>query len=299
MSRLILCLLLTVSLACQSSGQITLQPERDSQQNVTIYAVNTAKIPYSVIISFSDLQNMTISGGTSVTSVASPGRSKVATLKPTVAGQSTNYRYSYSYAKGSIYGKSKVDPLYLIPVAEGTSVRANVNTNISKVVKSEVNADAYVGVSFHFEGSTTVVAPRKGVIADMKMDFKADSDNLAFTADENFIEIYHEDGTLTKLIVLKSNSEKVQIGDEVLPGQVLAESGGEHYQNGVRVMMVNQRAEKSEMDKFKYVYFPVTFVAKEGALEIKEPTQLTAVHPDEIITRELSKKELKAYQERK
>ena len=297
MPKLILSLLLIVSIVCQSNGQITLEPERDSQQNVTIYAVNTAKIPYSVIISFSDLQNMTVSGGTSVTSVASPGRSKVATLKPTVSGQSTNFRYSYSYAKGSIYSKSKLEPVYLIPVAEGVSVRANVNTNISKVVKSEVNADAYVGVSFHFEGSTTIVAPRKGVIADMKMDFVAKSDNLTFTADENFIEIYHEDGTLTKLIVLKSGSEKVQVGDEVLPGQALAESGGEHYQNGIRVMMVNQKAEKSDMDKFRYIYFPVTFVAKEGNQEITQPIQLTAIHPAEIVTRELSKKELKAYQE--
>ncbi len=299
MLRLVFSFLLVASLACNTYAQITLESERDSQQNVVIYAVNTAKIPYSVIISFSDLQNMTIPGGANVTSVASPGRSKVATLKPTLAGQSTNYRYSYSYAKGSIFGKSKVDPVYLIPVAEGTAVRASVNTNISKVVKSEVNADAYVGVSFHFDAPTTIVAPRKGVIADMKMDFESTSDNLTFTAEENFIEIYHEDGTLTKLIVLKSGSQKVQIGDEVFPGQELAESGGNHYQNGIRVMMVNQKVEKSDMDKFRYLYFPVLFATEEGNQEIKAPTQLTVAHPVEVVTMELSKKELKQFQEGK
>jgi len=297
MLRLAFSFLLIFSFAHAINAQITLDPQRDSEQNVVIYAVNPTKIPYSLIINFSDLQNMTTSGGGNTVAVASPGRSKVATLKPTLAGQGTNYRYSFSFAKGNIYGKTKVEPIYLIPVADGTAVTAHVNTNISKAIKSDVDAEAYVGVSFVFEEATTIVAPRKGVIAEMKMDYRTESDNLAFAADENYIEIFHEDGTLTRLKILKAGSEKVQVGDVVLPGQALAESAGDKYQNGPHVLMINFKPVKADLDKFKYTYFPVVFAAKEGNLEIKESTKLTATQPQEVVTMELSKKELKQLQE--
>lgn len=277
-------------------AQITIETERDPDGNVLFFAVNPTKVPYSVIMNFSQLQNMSTPGGGNVTSLASPGRSKVATLKPTLAGQGTNYRYAYSFAKGNVYGKSKIDPVYLIPVQKGTAVRAILNNNISKTLKKEGADESYVGISFIFDQPTSIVAPRKGVIAEMKMDYATEKESLSFSAEENYIEIYHEDGTITKLMVLKSGSEKVEVGDLVLPGQVLAESAGENYQQGPHVRMVNQRTEKDGSDKFKYSYFPVVFATQEGSIEIKELSDFTVTHPLEVVTLELSKKELKEFQ---
>lgn len=276
-------------------AQITIETEQDSDRNVLFYAINPTKIPYSVIMNFSQLQNMTTSGGGNVTAIASPGRSKVATLKPTLAGQGTNYRYGYSFAKGNVYGKTKIDPVYLIPVPEGTQVKGVLNYNIAETLKKE-EYEKYVGISFIFNEPTSIVAPRKGVIAEMKMDYTTDKENLTFSAEENYIEIYHEDGTITKLMVLKAGSEKVEVGDLVLPGQVLAESGGEIYQQGPHIRMVNQRTEKNGPDKFKYAYFPVVFTTDKGNLEIKELSEFTVTHPLEIVTLELNKKELKNFQ---
>ncbi|SEF77694.1 M23 family metallopeptidase [Algoriphagus boritolerans] len=278
------------------SAQITIETERDSDGNVLLFAVNPTKVPYSVILNFSQLQNMTTPGGGNVTAIASPGRSKVATLKPTLAGQGTNYRYAYSFAKGNVYGKTKIDPIYLIPVAEGTPVKAVLNNNISNTLNKDEKDNSYVGISFIFEQPTLIVAPRKGVVAEMKMDYATDKENLNFSAEENYMEIYHEDGTITKLTVLKSGSAKVEVGDQVLPGQVLAESAGDNYQHGPHVRMVNQRTEKNGPDKLKYTYFPVVFATEEGNIEIKELSDFTVTHPKEIITRELNKKELKSFQ---
>lgn len=299
MVRVALCFILTLSSYITLFAQITLESEQDADRNVIIYAVNTAKIPYSIIINFSQLQNMTTPGGSNVTAISSPGRSKVATLKPTLAGQGTNYRYSYSFAKGDIYGKTKIDPIYLIPVAEGTPVTAMVNTNLSNTLKGETSNASYVGVSFRFENPTDIVAPRKGVVAEMKMDFSTEKENLNFSAEENYIEIFHEDGTITRLSVLKAGSEKVQVGDVVLPGQIIAHSGGENYEIGPHIRMINQRTKKADQEKLKYTFFPVVFASKEGNQEIKEVTKLTASHPKEVVTLELSKKELKQFQEGK
>lgn len=277
-------------------AQITIEAERDKDNNVNFYANNPTAIPYSIILNFSQLQNMTTPGGGSPTAVAGPGRSKVATLRPTLAGQGTSYRYSYSFAKGNVYGKTKIDPVYLIPVSEGTAVKAILNNNISNTLNKEKQDNSYVGISFLFEKATSIVAPRKGVIAEMRMDFTSEKESLNFSAEENFIEIYHEDGTLTKLMVLKAGSAKVEVGDVVLPGQVLAESAGENYQTGPHVRMVNQRTEKDGPDKFKYSYFPVVFSTEGGNVEIKTLSDFTVAHPKEVITLELNKKELKTFE---
>lgn len=276
-------------------AQITIETESDKDRNVLFYAVNPTSIPYSVILNFSQLQNMTTSGGGNVTAVASPGRSKVATLKPTLAGQGTNFRYSYNFAKGNVYGKTKIEPVYLIPVPEGTQVKGVLNYNIAETLKKE-EYEKYVGISFIFDQPTSIIAPRKGVIAEMKMDYDAEKENLHFSANENYIEIYHEDGTITKLMVLKKGSAKVKVGDLVIPGQILAESSGENYEPGSHVRMVNQRTEKNGPDKLKYTFFPVTFATEEGNIEIKELIEIKVSHPLEIVTLEMNKKELKTFQ---
>jgi hypothetical protein len=280
------------------SAQITIETELDKDRNVLFYAINPTKIPYSVVMNFSQLQNMTTTGGGNVTAIASPGRSKVATLKPTLAGQGTNYRYSYSFAKGNVYGKTKIDPVYLIPVPEGTHVKAILNNNIAETLKKKEGYETYVGISFIFDKPTSIVAPRKGVIAEMRMDYMTDKENLNFSADENYIEIYHEDGTITKLMVLKSGSAKVEVGDQVLPGQVLAESGGDNYQSGPHVRMVNQRTVKDGPDKLKYTYFPIVFATEKGNIEIKELSDFKVAHPSQVVTMELNKKELQKISEK-
>lgn len=279
-------------------AQITIDTERDKENNVNFYANNPTEIPYSVILNFSQLQNMTTPAGGNTTAVATPGRTKVATLRPTLAGQGTSYRYSFTFAKGNVYAKSKVNPSYLVPVSEGTAVKAVLNNPLAETIGDETAKGSYVGVSFMFDQPVEIVAPRKGIIAGMKMDADVAGTKLSYAAEENFIEIYHEDGTFTKLTVLKAGSEKVKVGQQVLPGDVLAESGGENYSQGPHVRMINIKTVKDN-DRLTYQPFPVRFVSDKGDVEIKQYVTFSVVHPEEVKMLEMSKKELKTYQEGK
>ncbi len=298
MPRLVFSLLLVFSPIALLFAQITIDTERDSNNNVNFFATNLSSIPYSVILNFSQLQNLTTPGGGNTIAVANPGRTKVATLSPTLAGQGTSYRYSFSFAKGNVYAKTKINPVYLVPFSEGTVVEAVLNNPLAATVGDESAKGSYVGVSFMFDESVAIVAPRKGVIADIKMDANVAGDNLSFAAEENFIEIYHEDGTFTKLTVLKAGSEKVKVGQLVFPGDILAESGGENYSQGPHVRMVNVRT-VNDNDRLTYQAFPVSFVSDKGNLEVKVYVTFTVVYPEEVVTMEMSKKELKSFQEGK
>jgi len=285
-------------LSNQLIAQITIESERDKDNNVNLFAINTAEMPYSVLLNFSDLQNMTTPGGGQTVVVANPGRTKVATLRPTLAGQGSNFRYSYSFGRGNVYAKSKNLPAYLIPVPEGTSVKAVPNNPLEKTLGKEIEGNSYRGISFSLEGTTPILAPRKGVVISLKMDVQAKGENLSFTAEENFIELYHEDGTFTKLTVLKAGSEQVKLGQQVFPGDTLALSAGENYNQGphVRVIQLKTILEK---DQFFYRAFPVSYMSDQGALEINEYATLKSVHPQELVTGEMNKREIKTYLERK
>lgn len=299
MKTLFLLLLLVAGLHFTSFGQIEIETERDKEGVVSFYAINRTPVPHTILINFSQLQNMTTTGGGNVTALASPGRSRVATLKPTLSGQGTNYRYSYSYVKGNIFAKSKNPAVYLIPVEAGQEVMAaQMNPLADRLTEGE-KTGSYVGVSFSFSSPTMIVAPRKGVVSDMKMDFEGNKENLSFNRAENFIELYHEDGTFTKISVLKAGSAKVKEGDLVFPGDVIAQSGGENYSSGPHVRMINLKPVKLDSEKLSMEAFPVTFVSEQGEISFNQPEKLLVTHPQEVVTAEMSKRELKAFQEGK
>ena len=279
-------------------GQIKLDSERDKDGNVLIFATNSAAIPYTVILNFSTLQNLTTSGGSLVTGIARPGRNQLAKLRPTLSGQSTNYNYSYSFGKGDVYGKNKKDPIFIVPVSEGQKVIAMQMVHIENRLGPDRSNDSYVGVLFKLDSSSNIIAPRKGVIAEVKMAGGVMEENLDYNRSENHIEIYHEDGTITRLMVLRPGSEKVKVGDLVLPGDVLAESAGENYATGSHVRMVNLKTEK-DGDKLKYTVIPVKFSTDNGAIEISDRLELDVIHPQEVIEMEMSKREIKKYSDKK
>ncbi|SIN96243.1 M23 family metallopeptidase [Algoriphagus halophilus] len=291
--------LLTFLFCSKSFAQITVESDRQADGSVDLSTVNTAEIPYTVLLNFSSLENLSTTSGNVVVVVAMPGKNRATTLKRIQENASTNYRYSISYVKGNMYGKNKVEPTYFFPVREGEKILAQPMTHLENRLQPKEKNNDYVGLSFKLEGPTEIVAPRKGVISSMNMGVAGQKENLDFQREENFIEIYHEDGSFTKIMVLKTGSQQVKVGDPVLPGQVIATSAGENYNSGAHVRMVNLKPAKDGVEKLKYEPFPVRFATSDGTIEINQPESLTVAHPDELITVEMSKRELKKYKSEK
>lgn len=273
-------------------AQIAMETVNGQNGSVELYAINTAAIPCSILLNFTNLDNLKAS---STLVIASPGRSKVSTLTRVDENRATGLQYSYSYVKGNYYGKTKIKRLYLIPLPEGTITTGIRMTHIeNRLQPKEENTD-YVGVSFTFGLPTEVVAPRKGVVSEISMDKFSEKENLDFDRGENFIELFHEDGSLTKIMVLKPGSEKVKLGQVVFPGDVIAESAGEDYNSGFHVRLANMKPVKDGVGKLKYEMTPMNFISKEGESNLDKREELTVIFPEEVVTAEMSKREQKAY----
>jgi hypothetical protein len=282
-----------------SFGQVEINTEWDNDGNLTFFSQNMTNIPHSIMLDFPKLQNLSSTGGRFVTAVALPGRSKLTTLRITKQGIPVDYSYSYRLIKGNVFGKSKTEPIYVVPVQEGTKVNVDFLTPLESVLGQEVKGSAYRGVIFKFEEEAMIVAPRKGIVSEIKMDAKNQSNNINFTEVENTIELYHEDGTLTRIQVLKTNSQQVKLGQIVFPGDVLAASAGENYNSGRHVRMICLKPERENPDSLFYTNIPVIFATPTGSHKFSNPESFEVVFPEEIRVLELNKKELKAFQERK
>ncbi|MCE7056929.1 M23 family metallopeptidase [Algoriphagus sp. AGSA1] len=292
MTRILNVLLMVFFFSQTTFAQITMDTERKNDGIMEIYATNTEQVPYTVLINYTELTNI-LPVGSSGLAVVRPGRSKVSTLKRRVEGQSTNLRYTYTYIKGDYYGKSKQEPVYLIPLPEGTRTTGIRMTHIQNRLQPKEENKEYVGISFKFDLPTEILAPRKGVVSAISMEKYDERENLDFDHSENYIELFHEDGSLTKLMVLRPGSQKVKVGQVVFPGDVLADSAGEDYNSGLHVRLVNMKPVKSGKDKLKYHQGPMKFISKEGESDFSEPHKVEVVFPDEIVMAEMSKKEKK------
>jgi len=273
-------------------AQVKFESEQDQDGNIIIYGINSDVIPYTVVLDFSTLTNFSSSGRT-VFAVASTGKSVLTKLKKLNANQSTSFNYSSKVYKGSYLNKSKEDIAYLIPVQEGVKVRMTLLTHIENVYKKDSENKNYVGTAFNFDEPTIICAPRKGIISDMKMNLQVTGGNLSFNASDNYIEIYHEDGIFTRLLVLEAGSEKVKIGDTVYPGQPIAASSGEKYGSGRHVRMIQSRLIKNDRE-LKMEVLPVKIFDGEKEVSSNELiSEMTVVHPEYLKTKEMNKKELK------
>lgn len=288
-------ILVFLFLSSTSFCQIEIDSEWDEDQNLTFYAQNMTNIPHSILLNFSKLQNLIATGGRFITAVAMPGRSKLTTLRISKQGIPTDYSLSYTSLKGNVFAKSKIEAVYVVPVQERTTVSVDFLIPLESVLGQDVNGNTYRGVTFNFEEEAMIVAPRKGIVSDIKMQENNKSTNLSFTEEENMIELYHEDGTLTQLMVLKTDTQKVKIGQMVFPGDILAESAGQNYNSGRHVRMVCLKPERPNPESINYTNIPVIFATPTGPHTLTKQESLEVVFPQEVLTKEMNKKELKAF----
>ena len=108
------------------------------------------------------------------------------------------------------------------------------------------------GYSHHFPGNryaidmpmpegTPVLAAKSGVVLDMKMFFAGHSNDPADRARTNYIRLLHPDGTMTVYVHLRTASARVNIGQSVAAGEMIAESGNTGYSSGPHLHFAVQR----------------------------------------------------------
>lgn len=276
-------------------AQVQIVAEQDPDRNLTLIAFNKNPIPYTIRIEFLKLENLESWEGNIIFKVATPGKSELVKLRSVYVNENTSFNYNTKLYKGNFQPSDLVRPAYLIPVEEGTFLSMRPLTAQMPENPKNSESQPFVGVGFFFEKPAVICAPRKGIVSEIKMDGENTATGPSDLDSENFVEIYHQDGIFSRLTGLKANSAKLAVGDTVFPGQAIAESSAQPNQTNHHVKMIQSRWEMGEMGMI-WVNFPVNIFA--GQQEVKTEgviTDLKSIHPAELISKEMDKKELKKF----
>jgi len=297
---LIVALAFAESLLAQNR-EIEISYEADRMGSYTFYCTNTDFCKYTVEITFSNMQNLYLPGSSPYVKEVPPGKSILLVLRPISEKLATNFSYSYLYHRGCMVTRPDTSAVYLLPVKPGKSVMPFLFSEFILNDKVKPN-ESFYSLGFKVNTGDTVCAARGGLVISSIDTVLHSYSNIQTSSRENKVEIMHRDCSIARYTVI-SNS-LVQVGDKITAGDPIAIAGGANYTLGTHFRLsvqynsgkvVEPQTNGNRMYKqYRWDYLTPRFFTKEQGITKLFPHQtIIAEHPESVITRELTRGEIK------
>jgi murein DD-endopeptidase MepM/ murein hydrolase activator NlpD len=207
----------------------------------TIVFVNNAGGPVTVEIDMTEAQNVRTEPDILPARVVLPGRSETRALHIVATDPAAGYKYGYKYTylPGDYRAVPDENARYVLPFPAGRQFRINQGFDGEF---SHTDIQNKYAVDIGMPEGTPVLAARDGVVMTVDNDFYGNGLDMSEYGDRaNNVRIAHADGTMAVYAHLQLESARVQVGDTVRAGDVLALSGDTGYTNGPHLHFAVQR----------------------------------------------------------
>jgi murein DD-endopeptidase MepM/ murein hydrolase activator NlpD len=186
-----------------------------------LYAKNPdLYFPQQVILEIDPIENLKFSISLPVSQVVLPYKSlwlgSLAQVDPT---KGSNYQYKASFWPGDPRTAPDPDAAYLWPCEHGAKHHVNQG-----YFGKETHQSCYC-LDFDFAEGTPICAARGGTVVVVKQDSNVGGIGQAFAKYDNYVRILHGDGTWADYAHVQKNGARVNLGDKVTAGQIIALSG--------------------------------------------------------------------------
>ena len=193
----------------------------------SIYVDNHEHCPVTISVKFK-LHNMTSSAGDEVMIVVPAKSTKIISSfeiknKHKKSSYSTTASLNFGDHNQTTYDK---DFEYHLPFEKNTThlVSQGYNGHFSHHGENALDFDMKIG--------TPILAARAGTIIKVVEHNSKHCDNKSCTQYDNYVIVYHEDGTFAQYSHIKKNGVIVKAGDKVTTGQHIAYSGHVGWSTG-------------------------------------------------------------------
>lgn len=246
-----------------------------------------------------------VTSGTKVYEIAHDGV-RFLTLRASDEAYGPGYRYSYRYFTGRINPPVDTAFVYRMPCAAGRPVRVLRTVHVLDKYTKPQGKQQELGLMFPLEKGDTVFAMRRGVVIQVEKPEKTirPDSSIVYTSESLNVRIEQPDGSIARYICFDPEGLLVEEGDEVLPGTPLGRVGtydGEHYKLSVQLYRyVCGVRPSAEMDftRIENQFFRQRFATSEGVVIPVPGRVYTPVTDDALVTREMSKRELRQWETR-
>lgn len=219
--------------------------QANAQQNVKVYAENTPEgisiyvdnfeyCPITIAVDF-NLKNMILAANNQGSYLIKGSSKKELLTSVTVIDKHKPSKFDYTYSVG--FGDSNQkeydkDFTYYLPFEKGSSFGLHQGYNGSFSHQDENALD------FTMPVGTPITAVRDGVVVKV-----VESNVLVCPKKEcakynNYLLIYHSDGTFAEYTHIKKNGVLVNVGDKITQGQIIANSGNTGWSSGPHLHLV-------------------------------------------------------------
>lgn len=123
--------------------------------------------------------------------------------------------------KGNSRLKTDTSFVYLFPLAQGKVVRVNKMVSLDNFMGKE-GEKRITGLGFSTTAGDTIFAARGGLVTEVVDNSASTSENTSFHSTENYLEVFHKDGTFARYKLFQNEGIFVSPGEEVIPGRRLA-----------------------------------------------------------------------------
>lgn len=284
---------------------IKVTSERNDKNEYTIWAENSSKSNYSVMLKFSTLTGYVPSNGNTdkILEVVMPGKSRITELKPIEGAPTRYFNYTVLSAKGNFNKKPDSSFVYLLPVNQKTVVKTYLVTYLGESFGKQ-KPDKFYAQGFFLRKTDTICASRSGVITEFIDNEKAKLNTQYYKRNTNQIEIDHKDGTIAVYKVYDNLKVLVTPGTKVTAGQpigIISSAINENTKLVLSIIYLDQQKWLSEKDNQTLTsnITPLFCTLEANAEKLKPKQQYTAIHPEELIIKELTKREIKKRAEKK
>lgn len=223
-----------------SQEEVTIYTERQGTE-VVIYANNASVIPMTVDIKLKLTNMKTDFGGKSGLFVI-PGKSKrykITSAQPVNEyGRSGLSLESHVYI-GNVDDEHDNDFLYELPFESGKSYVVSQGYNGRFSHRGE-NA-----IDFGLDIGEKVFAARGGIVYKVVEKHGKSCRNSSCQQYNNFITVYHSDGTFSEYSHLKKNGANVEEGQVIETGDFIGYSGNTGWSSGPHLHFVVYKYDKS------------------------------------------------------
>ncbi|MDD5053343.1 MAG: M23 family metallopeptidase [Sulfuricurvum sp.] len=187
--------------------------------------------PYTVTMSidFESLVNLKTSQRLPLfIEISGRSKKKVLELFPINGQETTNYRSSYGWVRGSAFAVHQDDYIYNIPFAKGSEICVSQGYHGET---SHKGLSAYA-VDFPVPVGTPIYAAREGVVVGAEASNNLGGASPEYRQYANYVIIEHSDGTMGNYYHLKQGGVAVSIGQKIAKGDLIAYSGNTGYTSG-------------------------------------------------------------------
>lgn len=246
---------------------------KSDADNLYLIANNKSLYPYVLEIQFGDFRNLS-PRVFDKTTVLLPGPNRIFTFKIVNKDEAPAITYKSKYYLSNIISTDEKFNPYLVPTGKNKIVKF-------MEVKENGSTKVYIDQFFMNPGDTVFCA-RKGAVTALP-DNLDEVDRIRSSS----LEVRHDDGTIAVYLGLSSEVMMVKLGQKVYPGQPIGIAGSSKTLI-FRVYEIKDEGKIASID----ILFAAADNKQLTSLNIRG---LKTVFPDEIIKKEMTKKEISKY----